>query len=147
MKIVVDYPPNLETIDRAFDIRGKPILFAFGDTIYNPTNAGVSRQLLVHESVHGVRQGGDPLGWWERYIEEPSFRLAEEIPAHRAEYQAYCQLGNNRKNRRMYFNVVASRLSSPLYGKLISFQGAAAMLKRLPKPEAEGANDSTDPRG
>lgn len=117
MKVLTLFPPNYAEINRAFKIRGKHVIFAYGDIIYNPSRIVIPPELLAHEAVHGARQNGNPAAWWDRYITDSHFRLEEEIPAHQAEYQVSRQL-----------KAIAERLSGPLYGNLISFDKAVSML-------------------
>ena len=35
-QIINDYPPLFDEIDAAFNVRGKSIIFSFGDRLYNP---------------------------------------------------------------------------------------------------------------
>lgn len=126
MKITVDYPPNFEQIDRAFGPLGhKSILYAYGDTIYNPMDFVIAPQLIAHEEQHGQRQ--DLLGvehWWDLYLKRESFRLQEETLAHRAEYQHMVSNAPNRFGRRMALKHVAQRLAAPLYGRIITTANA-----------------------
>lgn len=113
-------PPLWDLIDETFDVAGKGVIFAWGDTIFNPWHVPIGPELLAHEAVHGARQGDDIEGWWRRYCADPAFRLAEEIPAHVAEYRKHIDLAPNRAARRSALSFVASRLADPLYGGLIS---------------------------
>jgi hypothetical protein len=36
VKVLHLFPPNYAAINRAFKVRGKPIIFCYGSTIYNP---------------------------------------------------------------------------------------------------------------
>lgn len=108
-----------------FGVRGRNIIFAYGDTIYNPSRVEIPPQLIRHEEVHLMRQGGDPASWWDRYIAEPDFRLAEEIPAHAAEY-----LGCVAQYRERALDEIATKLSSALYGSLISVPAAREAILR-----------------
>lgn len=140
MRVVVAEPPMMDEIDAAFDVRGKPVLFAWGDTIYNPAGVTVSPELMAHERVHGARQRTFPCGvedWWRYYISSPRFRLLEEIPAHVDEFLALCaQHGhkwpNKRNMRRAFAAAVAKKLTSPLYryDELITFTQAKRWLQR-----------------
>lgn len=126
-------PPLIDEIDAAFGVRGKPILFAFGDKIYNPAGVDVPPEIVVHETVHGERQGDDVFGWWRRYIADPVFRLEEELPAHVAEFQELCTLQasrwvSHRNMRRTLAAHVARKLSAPLYGRLVTFDAARKFL-------------------
>jgi hypothetical protein len=109
------FPPNYRKINDKFRVRGKPIIFAYGSTIYNPGRITIPPQLIAHEEVHMVRQGGNPEAWWDRYINDPEFRLAEEIPAHVAEYRALAY----RYDADKQLDRIAQRLASPLYGSMI----------------------------
>lgn len=127
MRIVIARPPLYDLINSKFRIAGKSVFFAWGDVIYNPAGVQIPPSLIAHESVHGRRQGSDIEGWWGRYIDDPQFRLAEEIPAHIAEYRFLCE-NAGRHDRRAGLAIIAKRLSGPLYGGLISFSDAKKLL-------------------
>ncbi len=128
MRVIAAHPPNFDELDRVFDIGNKPVIFAWGFTIFNPNGGEVSAALHAHEAVHGHQQGRDILGWWRRYIDEPAFRLEQEIPAHRAEYLVLSH-GVSRQVRRNSLRIVAKKLSSPLYGGLITPREAKTMIE------------------
>lgn len=125
VKVLHLFPPNYRKIVERFDVRGRPVIFAYGDTIYNPQKLEIPPQMIRHEQVHLTRQGGDPASWWDEYIANAAFRLAEEIPAHAAEYQACVA-----QYRERALNEVATKLSSALYGGLISFPAAREAILR-----------------
>jgi hypothetical protein len=118
MKILTLFPPNYAAINRTFRCRGKRVIFCYGDTIYNPSRVVVGPELIAHERVHSGQQNGKPSEWWQRYIDDPAFRLSQEIPAHAAEYRVSGRLED-----------VARRLCSPLYGNLISFERACEVIR------------------
>ncbi len=122
-----------DEIDAAFNVGWKKVISACGDVIYNPNGATVSPSLMAHEKVHGQRQGSDIAGWWRRYIDDPAFRLAEEIPAHQAEYWHIAREGN-RPQRRKALKIVASKLAAPLYGRMISLREAKREIAIEPRP-------------
>ena len=127
MRIVKEYPPMINEIDAAFNVRGKSIIYAWGNTIFNPAGFDISPSLIAHEEVHGRRQRGDVRGWWLKYINDPAFRLEEEIHAHRAEYQHIAKDGN-RPQRRRGLKLIAMRLSSKLYGRMLTLKEAKEIL-------------------
>lgn len=133
MRIVFDYPPLFDEIDAKFRVRGKPIIYAWGPLIYNPMGVRVPIQLQAHEAVHGKRQGDDIEGWWRRYIDDAAFRLAEEIPAHRAEYLVLATGAINRQQRRHVLRVTAKRLAAPVYGRMVSLRLATKLIMSEPK--------------
>lgn len=141
MKIIRAFPPNYAALCAAFPIRGRPgIIFSYGDAIYNPSGHSLSEALKVHEDVHGRRQNGNPAEWWERYIADKDFRRDEEIVAHCAE--AACVLANadNRQARRAGLISIADRLSSPIYGGLMTKREALALLRGVsPMEQPYGA--------
>ncbi|MGH6792637.1 MAG: hypothetical protein ACRECF_07855 [Methyloceanibacter sp.] len=144
MKVIVADPPLIEEIDAAFRVKGKPVLFAWGDRIYNPGNVSIPPQLMKHEGVHGARQLAYARAlpslptdeaiklWWRRYISDRSFRLDEEIVAHAAEYW-YIAVTGNRIARRLALARISSRLAGPLYGRLISKDKAKRLISVIAK--------------
>jgi len=136
LKIVHALPPNFDAVVTAFPlVRDRAVFFTFGGTIYNPAGVPIPDAIMLHEAVHMDRQGDRVEAWWRRYLEDPEFRLAEEVPAHRAELDWWArQPGINQPVRgfRSLFEYhkfeVARRLSSPLYGRLISLSKAKRLL-------------------
>lgn len=129
MKEIRERPPLWDEIDKEFNVAGKPILFAFGGIIYNPEGGKITRELVAHEAIHGQRQGptaDECFAWWRRYIADKGFRLQEEIPAHQAEYKAFCKRHGSGRDK--YLDFVAGKLASPLYGNLISVTQAARFI-------------------
>jgi hypothetical protein len=117
-KIVNLFPPNFPAINRAFNLRGRPVIIAYGDKIYNPRRIEMTLALLAHETVHCKRQT-DPEQWWAKYINSRAFRLQEETLAHLAELAVHGDV-----------DLAARRLAAPLYGSLIGFDEARAILTR-----------------
>ncbi len=129
--IVFDYPPIFDRILEVFPKAKEPgVIFAWGQTIFNPSKVVIPAQLLAHEEVHGVRQLqllGGVVDWWKQYLDDPKFRLAEEVQAHWAEYHALATLGN-RHDRKAALKQTAKRLASPLYGQMIGPKRAQELL-------------------
>lgn len=136
MKILATFPPNYSEINRVFKVRGKPVLFCFGDVIHNPSRINVPPQLLVHEAVHSRRQGSGPEFWWRRYIDDLQFRLDEEIAAHQAEYACLVERGMPQAQA---CDMVASRLASPLYGGMIDYARARTIIASAECPSTSEA--------
>lgn len=128
MKIVADYPPNISEIRKVFPITAG-VIFAWGDTIFSPDGIDVPPELIEHEEIHGQRQKGDPEGWWEQYLTDPAFRLAEEVPAHQAEF-LWIMKNANRSDRRKALIQISNRLSSPLYGRIIRPKEAKKLIQK-----------------
>ena len=128
MICVHDYPPNIEKILQVFPAARKTgVIFAYGDVVFTPSGEELPPELIVHEEVHCKRQLQYPGGveaWWDRYLTDASFRYIEELLAHRAEYRVLIQRAVNRNDRRACLNHVAKRLSSPLYGRVVTLDKA-----------------------
>lgn len=117
MKIQLSNPPNIDELDAVFHCKGKPILFAWADTIYNPCSITVHDFLLAHEAVHGMRQlgTGGAEQWWGKYIADEEFRYDEELAAHRVELAVLSRHITDRNARSRLIMSTASRLVAPLY--------------------------------
>lgn len=133
------YPPMFDEIAAVFPTARLPgVLFCWGTTIHNPSGIKVSDALIAHEEVHSEQQGCDPDKWWLRYIHESVFRLEQEKPAHIRELIVATNHGRaHRHFRRQYTALLAKRLSSPLYGKMILRPKAESLLRHALKEERE----------
>lgn len=131
-RVVFEKPPLFAAIDAVFKVAGRPILFSWGRLIYNPMRVFVAPELMAHEAVHGERQVNVE-AWWANYLISPQFRFDEELPAHRAEFKALCEIHrpqwrSQRGMRRVMAAHVARKLAAPLYGSLISIEKAKALI-------------------
>ena len=121
--VIVGKPPVYDRCVAAFGadvIIGKPILWSWGDKIYNPEDIDIPKELLAHEAVHGSRQSSDPariLQWWDHYLMNERFRFEEERLAHRAEWM-YCARRYPGRRSLLALDAISTRLSSSLYGAM-----------------------------
>ena len=129
MKIVEEFPPNIEKIRATFELTGGEI-FAWDDIIYNPSGGHLSTALIAHENVHKKQQNGDPESWWERYLVDAEWRLQQELEAHRVEYRWFCRENRDRNKQSKYLIEISKRLASPMYGSLLSQREAAKKIKQ-----------------
>ncbi len=130
-RIIYDVPPMFDEIDAAFNVRGKSVIFAWGDKIYAPKLCGgLTKALYAHEAVHAEQQRafGSVTAWWRRYIDAPAFRLDQEIPAHRAELAVMQAKAKGPSMRDHALSIVARKLAAPLYGGLITIAEAKKVL-------------------
>ena len=132
--MIKDWPPNIDHLDQVFHLRAQArlgIIFSWGaDKIYNPSGVVIPPALYEHEAVHGRRQDEAPSIeiWWQRYVDDPKFRLMEEVLAHCREYGFRCGDGS-RAERRQALADVSKRLASSLYGRMISRAEARRILQ------------------
>jgi hypothetical protein len=138
-KIVFEKPPLLDEIVKVFPWAAKPgVLFSFGPVLYNPSKIEMTPMLTAHEAVHGERQVEFPTDsvdghiwkWWTMYMNSPTFRLEEEVLAHKAEI-AEAKNWLSRHARRGYTVQVAQRLASPLYGNMVTYKEARRLLDEI----------------
>jgi len=117
LKIEIAKPPLFDRIAVVFPQASSPgVIFAWGDTIYNPSGVDIPRFLHAHEEVHGSRQRLNGVEkWWEAYLSDPEFRYVEELKAHVAEYRAQVPLVHDRNQRAKLLQATALRLTAPLY--------------------------------
>ena len=127
--IKYEYPPNYDDIAAVFDLNGREI-FAYDGIIYCPGKGVVTYELLAHETVHFQQQIDTGVKiWWDKYLTDTEFRLKQELPAHKGEYIVFLSRHKDRNERARYLDLVASRLSSKLYGNIITKQQALKALK------------------
>ena len=137
MKNLIEFPPNYNEILAKFPaVKGKPVVFAYGDILYNPTGAEISSDLRVHEETHSQQQKdfrGSVEMWWKEYLSNPEFRLDQEAKAYRAQYIFYMkenggQKSRGRQVRRTFLHKISTDLSSSLYGKICSYDYARKLI-------------------
>lgn len=132
MKIVKSYPPNYGEIAERFNIRGmRGILFAWGNTIFNPDGTNVEEHHVVHESVHQKQQEkwGSIEGWWYKYIHDKYFRFDQEVEAYATQYN-YLEKVCSKKELLRMLKLMAGDLSGPMYGMKIAPREAADFIVR-----------------
>lgn len=120
-RIVKDFPPNYDELRTRFNPPPGTV-YAYGDTIYAPhlSASGLPGHLIVHETVHFGQQraAGGPDAWWRRYIDDPAFRLEQELEAYRAQYRSVAQLP--RPERREILAHICKSLASRMYGGIVT---------------------------
>ena len=131
MNIEIGYPPNYEKIKSRLTVeKNKKIVFTYGDTLYNPSNGFVSKDLEVHEKTHIKQQAmSTPDKWWEFYLTEDLFRLDQEVEAYRNQYRYFKQNSVIKDRIPQLLERLAHDLSSPVYGNIITFEGALELIR------------------
>jgi len=126
-RIVKGFPPNFEEIKARFNPPPNTV-FAYGDTIYAPGGTDLPANLVVHEETHFVQQQrvGGPDEWWRRYIDDPRFRLEQEVEAYRAQLAAVADLP--RPMRRELLAHICKSLASRMYGGLVTKEQARRLV-------------------
>ena len=123
-----EWPPNIKAIRAVLPVTERNV-FAWAGIIYAPGGGWLGPALIAHERVHFEQQGRNPVRWWKKYLKDPEFRLAQEIPAHMAEYAEFCRLNRDRNAQSRFLHVLGKRLSAPMYGGLITAADARKQIR------------------
>ena len=128
MNIIFGRPPNFQQIVAAFpSAKREGCIFTYGDTVFvtKPNDIYLIPSLKAHEQVHIDQQKKlSPERWWENYLKDDTFRLEQELPAHRAEYACVKNLSQDRNKHAAALSVIAQRLSGSLYNGMLSYTEA-----------------------
>lgn len=125
------HPPNIDAIAARFGdaARGGTVVFAYAPHVYVPSGRPLAAPLEAHERLHLEQQGDDPAGWWDRYLSDDDFRLSQELAAFRLEWKVARKLYRDRERAQQIRRGLARRLSSPLYGRLVTYQKALRLIR------------------
>ncbi len=122
--------PNFKELQERFNV-GDETIISYGDKIF-VKNRQLTGDLMVHELVHCERQGFNESGakrWYEIYMRDDEFRLQEELLAYRQQYAYCCRIFKDRNRRAKILWALATELSSPRYGSIISHSEAIERIK------------------
>lgn len=134
VKILNEKPPEWiwKEAEKCFAFDPHHTIFTFGNSIFNPGGHTLSPDIIHHELVHVRQQKGsskDATLWWKKYFKDTTFRLEQEIEAYSAQYRFFCKYKKDRNLQSKFLMIVASHLSSPMYGDIISLQEAMKKIK------------------
>lgn len=103
------------------------LMITYGDTVY--TKYPLTADLIIHEQVHINQQEkeGGPIVWWNKYLDDPVFRLMVELEAYRAQIQ-YLKAFSPRKYRKERIKKIHHDIST-YYGGICTLQEAQDLLK------------------
>lgn len=133
LQVKEEFPPNYEQVAARFDIRGKGVVFTYGDTLFSPGGTGIPPHLMAHEEMHMVQQkapGMTPELWWEKYLNDDSFRLDQELEAYQCQFKFERPFLKDRNRKARFLHQLASALSSPIYGGIISYPEAYRLIQQ-----------------
>jgi hypothetical protein len=115
--------PKLKEFSKKFAITDKTI-FAYDNVIY--CNGKLPDDLIIHEETHHKQQERDGLDYWtENYLNDPKYRLSQEIEAYQNQLRSIKD-----KNKQLQIRLESARnISSQLYGGIIDYKQALEILK------------------
>jgi len=132
ISISTERPPCWDKAVKAFDFDQSRTIFAYGKVIYNPGRVQIPEYLLVHEETHMMQQEFDDTVaklWWDAYIQDPVFRIHEEVEAYGRQYAFMCKGQPDRNKREKILFDIAKDLSGPTYGNAVSHSMAVRMVR------------------
>lgn len=127
--MIMGFPPNIEKIRNAFGELPPNVVFAYGEIIFNPSGMPIPEPCRIHELTHMAQQGADVEGWWDNYINSKKFRFDQELEAFSNEYNCYRTHQKDRNKAAVFLHSCAKRLSSELYGSLVTHSEAITLLR------------------
>lgn len=143
MKISRELPPNYDELKEKFEFDLTTAVFTHGETIYCPGGGWVDPSLIAHEELHMLQQDemGGPSNWWRKWIDDPKFRMEQELAAYRLQYKNICLNVSDRELVTKCLHSFALDLASPQYGEVITYGEAFRLLRNphLPYEHKEGA--------
>ena len=107
----------------------KGVIFTVGKNIHVFEKEKLTKDLIEHEITHVIQQmkmGVEK--WWDKYLNDPEFRLEQEVEAYREQYK-YALKAFDREDRRMFLNDISKHLSGYMYGNLVTQEEAKELIK------------------
>lgn len=129
MQIKIEKPPIYDAILQHGMRPHHGVVYTYGDTLYNPSNAEIAQHIIEHEEVHSKQQGEDPDTWWGRYLVDQYFRINQEAEAYGHQYKFICGYQKDRNKRVRILHDLSNHLSGPIYGDVIGYNAAMRMIK------------------
>lgn len=129
LKIIKDFPPNIEEIRKRFKLH-PGIIFTYAPNIYNPDNGTLDVPLIVHEETHIKQQKNSPKEWWSQYLSDDSFRLQQEVEAYQSQYQSMLEVYKDKNYLAKRVHQIAIDLSSSIYGNILSYREAKNLITK-----------------
>ena len=125
-----EHPPNYKAIAKTFKISGRTnIVYTYGNKLYVPGGDRISLDphLMIHEETHVAQQAEIGVKeWWKKYLADPDFRFIQEVEAYRNQYSSMGVLPL--KQRFAYLDHIATDLSGPMYGDMLSKENAVRVI-------------------
>lgn len=135
-KFSTEIPDIFYKLQEKFGVKWDKLVIAYENTIYCNTNKeNLPNHLIIHEETH-LRQQKDIGGaeiWYKKYINDPKFRLEQEIEAFRnqVKYLKTHIQETTRDERREEISFMAETLSGLNYGYLVSYNEALRLINKV----------------
>lgn len=128
MKRSKQKPPIYDRLVEKFGINWSTgIIITYGDTVH--CRYKISNAKVAHEKTHIKQQAAYGVeAWWDRYIEDPAFRLSQEIEAYRNELNWIASHIHDLRLKRTLTDDILRDLSGYIYGNLVTVDQARKLL-------------------
>lgn len=122
-------PPIYPRLAEKFgaDIWDRGVVITYGEQIHCKSGHPAP-SIFEHEKVHVLQQlamGRDE--WWTRYLEDPEFRLSQELEAYKVEAQYIRRNYPNRRKQAEKLDWLAQSMAAN-YAGMISYAEAKSLL-------------------
>lgn len=133
VKILNEKPPIYDMLrENGLNFKEDKTIFTYGDAIYNPANIDIPQDLIAHEMEHMRQQReiqGGPEMWWARYIQDPLWRIQQEVEAYRVQYQYFCSKKKSRDAQLRVLVAIGNVLGSATYGNVVTPAAAIRLIQ------------------
>lgn len=127
MKIIHEKPNIYDRLKERFNIDWDDgIIITYGEHVY--CKFALPPEKIIHEEVHTNQQKESPNEWWNKYIDDPKFRLDQEIEAYLAEAKFIKKTVKDREKSFRLIRNICIDISSPIYGGIITYEKAWEIL-------------------
>lgn len=126
-------PDIFYRLQSKFGVRFDTIAITIGNVCHTADKDLFQKRpdIEIHENVHRLQQekAGDVEMWWDLYMDNPDFRLKEEIQAYQAQARYIKEFAPDLNKNFKMLQSLARELSGPTYGNLLSFSEAYRIIK------------------
>jgi len=127
MKFSREKPPIYADCAAKFSVSWKHTIFTYGDTIHSKHK--ISPAKIAHEQVHISQQLAYGVSeWWQRYLNDDSFRLSQEVEAYTAEIAWIRANVRDYKLKTLKLNTILMDICGAMYGYLVTPESAKLLL-------------------
>lgn len=104
------------------------VIMTYGDTVH--CKFLLSESKVIHEYTHVIQQKRIGVKeWWDAFIDDPKFRLSQEVEAYKAERHFLNTFIKDRNKRFKMVHQLCLDLSSNMYGNICTYSEAMRLTK------------------
>lgn len=127
LSVVQSNPPNILDIQLTLGEMPEDTVYCYGTKLYNPSRGEIPPDVEAHEAIHSRQQVGKPREWWAKYLNDPEFRLQQELEAYVGQY-LFVKGSLGAKMGKDCLYDLAQDLAAPAYGLGITIHQAQSLI-------------------